>query len=231
MKTTLLIIALTIFQAAAFAQNEFKITEETRSMEKTSANCLVVSWPKASAKQVSKNWSTFAKKYGGKLSYNRKTGEYFLDDSMIKEMSENHIDITAKIYDKGANGTEMAVWFNLGVTYLSSKDYPDRYPSADAFLRKFDALVFADLVKSQLKEEQKKLAAMQKELKNLAKDEKKELSQIEKQKKIIAKAEQSIAESEQKIDETNKAEAAQEDEIAKQQRLIDDIKAKLKQSK
>lgn len=228
MKQVLLLAILLAFQVGLTAQNEFKMTEETRSMEKTSANCLVITYPKATGKQISGIWSSYIKKYDGKSTYNKKISEYFLDNTTIKEMSENTVDITAKIYDKGANGAEIAIWFNLGVTYLSSKDYPDRFPAADAFLRKFDAMVFADLAKQQLKDEQKKLVALQKELKNLGKASKSDLKNIEKQKKIIAKAEQSIQESEQKIAETVKAEDKKKVEITTQEQVIIDIKAKIK---
>lgn len=230
MKNIFTLTILLLLQVICNAQDKIKITEETRTMSKTSANCLVLSWEKASAKQVSKTWSTYAKKFKGKLSYDRKIDEYFLDDSELKDMSENAVDITVKFYAKADKGVEAAFWFNLGVTYLSSKDYPERFPAADAFLQKFDSYVFADLAQQQLKDEKKKLQELEKVLKSLAKVEAGELKKIEKQKQIIAKAEAEIAKSEEVIAENNKLEAAQEAEIAKQKEVIETIKQKLKEA-
>ena len=63
------------------------------------------------------------KNFKGKLKYNRKIDEYFSDNAEIKDMSENAVDIISKVYDNGAEGTTVAIWFNLGVTYLSSEKY------------------------------------------------------------------------------------------------------------
>lgn len=230
MKNRILVAAFMLIHFAINAQDNLKITEETRSMERTSANCLVVSWPKASAKQVRGTWSSYAKKFKGKLSYNKKIDEYFLDDTEFKDMSENAVDVTVKVYDKGENGVELAFWFNLGVTYLSSKDYPERYPSAEVFLRKFDLLVFADMAQQQLKDEKKKLSDMEKNLKKLAKVESGELKKIEKQKQIIAKAEAAIGESEKVIAENNALVAKQELDITTQKEVIETIKMKLKEA-
>ncbi len=233
MKNLLLIVTLLAFQTGLLAQVPeftFKVTEETRSMSKGSANALVVSWSKASAKTIAKNWKSYAKKYKGKLSYDRKQGEYFLDNAELKEMSENMVDVRAKINQKG-DGAELVVWFNLGVTYLSSKDHPERYPAAEKFLRQFDLMVYAELMKEQLKIEEKKLKIMNKELKKIERAQKKEERRIEKEKKAIEKAQKSIDESQKVIEEQNEAKEKQASEMEYQNQLIDKINAKIKEAK
>lgn len=233
MKNLLLLVALMVVQTSLLAQLpefEFKVVEETRSMSQGSANALVVNWPKASAKTVSKNWKSYAKKFKGKLKYDGKQGEYFVDNAELKEMSENFVDIRAKVNQKG-EGVELVVWFNLGVTYLASKDHPERYPAAEKFLRKFDLMVYAELMKEQLKIEEKKLKLMNKELKKIERAQDKEKKKIDKQKKIIEKAEKAIDDSEKVIEEQDAVKEKQATEIEYQNQLIDKINGKIKEAK
>jgi hypothetical protein len=233
MKNLLLIVALVAFQTSLFAQLpdfEFKVTEETQSMSQGSANSLVVSWPKASEKTVAKNWKSYAKKFKGKLSYDKNQGEYFLDNAELKEMSENQVDVRAKISQNG-DGVQMIVWFNLGVTYLSSKDHAERYPAAETFLRKFDLMIYAELMKEQLKVEEKKKKLMNKELKKIEKAQEKEKKKIEKQQKTIEKAQKAIDDYEKVIEEQELAKDKQASEIEYQSQLIDKINSKIKEAK
>lgn len=233
MKNLLLIVALVTFQTSLFAQLpdfDFKVKEEAHSMSQGSANALVVSWPKASEKTVSKNWKNYAKKFKGKVSYDRNQGEYFLDNAELKDMSENNVDVRAKISQKG-DGVEMIVWFNLGVTYLSSEEHGERYPAAENFLRKFDLMIYAELMKEQLKVEEKKKKLMAKELKKTQKAQEKEKKKIEKQQKTIDKAQRAIDESEKVMDEQKTIEEKQASEIEEQNQLIDLINAKIKEAK
>jgi hypothetical protein len=230
----LLLVSLLVFQTNLFAQElpdfEFKVTEETQSMSQGSANSLVVNWPKATEKTVAKNWKSYAKKFKGKLSYDKNQGEYFLDNAELKEMSENNVDVRAKIIQKG-EGVQMIVWFNLGVTYLSSKDHAERYPAAETFLRKFDLMIYAELMKEQLKVEEKKKKLMSKELKKIEKAQEKEKKKIEKQKKVIEKAQKAIDESEKIVGEKEAEKEKQATEIEYQDQLIDKINAKIKEAK
>jgi len=233
MKNLLLIVALIVCQTGLFAQLpdfEFKVTESTQSMSEGSANAFVVSFPKASEKTVAKNWKTYAKKFKGKLSYDKNQGEYFLDNAELKEMSENNVDVRAKIIQKG-EGVELVVWFNLGVTYLSSSEHAERYPSAETFLHKFDLMIYGELMKEQLKEEEKAMKLMGKELKKIEKAQEKEQKAIDKEQKAIEKAQKAIDESKEVIAEQEEAKAKQNAEIEYQNQLIEKINAKIKEAK
>lgn len=233
MRHTLFILLLLFTQSSLWAQLpefDFKVREEGKSMSKGTANALVVTWPKASVKTLAKNWSQYAKKFKGKLKYDKSQDEYFLDNAELKDMSDNMVDVTAKIIQNG-DGAELVAWFNLGVTYLSSEQHPERYPAAEQFLRKFDLLVYAELMKEQLKEEQKKLKLMEKDLKKIEKAKQKEEKQIEKQNKAIEKAQKAIDEAQKVIDEQEEAKAKQEVEIETQNQLLDRINAKIKEAK
>lgn len=227
MKYCILLLMVWMGQIA-FGQDDFKIVEEGRSMQAGTANALVLTLPKASAKLVKKNWAKYAKKFKGKLKYDGKVGEYFLDDATVSTMSDNTLDITTKIYDKASEGSEIAVWFNFGITYLDSESEPERYAAAEVFMKDFYSVLEVEMIKEQLKEEKKLLAKMEKERKKLDKVEKAEQKKIEKQQKIIAKAEEAIKTSEEAI-ATNQEEIDKQDKaLAEKEAVIETIKTKLK---
>lgn len=226
----LLCILILVFNMALLtnAQMNVSIVEENRSMSKGSFNALVLNLPGTTAKQVQKTWNKFIKDYKGKVKYDKKTGENFSDNSIIKEMSENTVDIIGKVLEKGTEGTELTVWFNLGVTYLSSKDYPERYPAGEKVLKNFAMLVSADMIAAQLKEEEKKLKDLEDELKTLEKAKASEDANILKQQEIIAKAEANIKESEDTLEQNKEEQDTQNTEITTQTKIIEEIKQQLK---
>jgi len=227
-KLLLILFSLSILQATLYAQGEPQIEEATKSMSKGAFNALVVDLPQSSYKKAQKMWKKYAKNFRGRLKYDRKTNEYFLDNAEIKDMSDNSIDITAQIYQKGENGSEMTVWFNLGVTYLSSEEHPERFAKAHAILSDFSLLVSADWLKELLKEEEKTLDGMNSELNDLENQKLDEEKNIKKQEEIIAKAEESIKNSEDNIEKNIEEQAKQETVISDQEKVIEGIKKKLK---
>ena len=230
-KFLLFILFVCPFYSFLYAQGEPQIEEQTRSMSKGSYNALVVDLPQSSYKKVQKMWKKYAKNYRGKLKYDRKTNEYFLDNAEIKDMSDNTIDIIAKITEKGENGSEMTVWFNLGVTYLSSEEHPQRYPIAEAMLSNFSLQVSADWLKELLKIEEAKLEDMNEELTILEKEKVNEEENIKKQEEIIVKAEEDIKDSEKNIEKNLEDQDKQEVVIKDQEKVIEVIKKKLEKLK
>jgi len=231
MKTIATIFILfTMAYTTTFAQTdfEFKVLEENRSMTKGSANALIVNLPNTSYKQVNKLWSKYLKNFKGKTKYNRKIDEYFSDNAEIKDMSENAVDIISKVYDNGEEGTTVAVWFNLGVTYLSAEKHPERYPFGEKLLKDFSLLVSADMIAAQLKEEEKRLVSMNDTLKSLEKEKTQSEANITKQKEIIIKAEASIVQSEKDIEGNLEDQGKQKLSIKEQEKIIETIKRKLK---
>lgn len=224
------ILLVLIAYSDSFAQTsfEFKVLEENRSMTKGNANALIINLPNTSYKKVSKLWSKYLKNFRGKIKYNRKVNEYFSDNAEIKDMSENTVDITSKVYDNGAEGTSIAIWFNLGVTYLSSKEFPERYVLGEKVLKDFSLLVSADMIAAQLKEEEKKLESMKETLKDLEKQQTNSEDNIAKQKEIIKKAEESIVQSNKDIEESIAAQTQEKLHIKDQEKLIETIQRKLK---
>lgn len=214
------------------AQVEVQIREETRAMSQGSFNALVMDLPNSKRKDVESSWQNFMKKgfKGGKTKYDRRAAELFSDDVLIKEMSENTVDVYARVIDQ-TNGTQIAVWFNLGGVYLSSTQAPERYPSADRLLRDFAQSVADELLEDELKVQEKLRKALEKDLKSLEKDQKSEVKDRRKQEDFIAKAEKEI----EKIDETirlnEEQQAGKRRDIEEQQKMINELEERIKQAK
>ncbi len=225
-----ILVLMTIAYTTVIAQSEFefKVLEENRAMTKGSANALIVHLPNTTYKKVNKLWSKYLRNFRGKMKYNRKRKEYFVDNAELKEMSDNAVDITSKIQDNGTEGTTVVVWFNLGVTYLSSDQYPERYLVGAKLLKEFSLLASADMIAEQLKEEEKLLATMKDTYEDLEKDKASEENNITKQKQTIIKAEASIATSERKIEENLEAQEKQKLSIKEQEKIVEQVKRKLK---
>lgn len=231
MKTLLTTIFLVVAIAiSSFAQIQSAITEESRANSKGSFNALVMELPGVSKKEAEKAWSRFIKKYKGKTKFDRRAGEYMTDDATVKDMSDNTVDIIAKIEEQG-EGSRIAVWFNLGVSYLSSKDFGDRYPAGEKILKDFARTVSADMIEAELKEAEKLLKEQESDLKKLEKEEQQRTKDIDDYKNTITKMESNIKEAEGDIKEAKENQGKKQTEIEAQKKVIDEIKQRLESVK
>ena len=139
-----LIPGICVMANSLMAQTDFKVVEQTSSMSKGSYNCLTVEIKGSDLRTVNKSWSSFIKGYKGKTTTDKKTNESFSDDVSIKTMSENTVDIYARPTMQDER-IKMSVWFNLGVTYLSAKDHPERYAAGEKVVMDFAYYASADL--------------------------------------------------------------------------------------
>ncbi len=213
--------------ASSWGQIKVTIKEESKAMSLGTHNCLVMELPGASAKDVDKAWKGFAKRFKGKTKFDRKMNEHFVDDGTIKEMSDNTVDIVAKIEERGAEGAAISVWFNLGVSYLSSKDFPDRYPFADKIMKDFANEVSAEMILEELKVQEKILKEKEKELEGLEKSKTGLEKDIEGYKETIKKMEESITKAEGDIKQNVEEQGGKKVEIEEQQKIIEEIKQRL----
>ena len=120
--------------------------------------------------------------------------------------------------------TELLIWFDLGGAYLSAKSHPDRYPAAVALLEKFELSVSTAAVEMQIKEQEDALKKMNNELESLKKEQSSAEADIEKYEKKIEAAKQNIKES---ITSQEKKSS----EIGGQEKVIEELKNKLKSLK
>ena len=124
----------------AFAQTAV-VKEGNNSMSLGSYNSLSVDLPGTETKEVEKAWDKFLDDYKGKTKKDKKTGEIFTDNAVIKPWGNNTVDIYAKVTPsssgKGALGNKLDVWFDLGGAYLGSSSHQDKYKYAEKMLQDF----------------------------------------------------------------------------------------------
>lgn len=220
MKKLLLFASLSVlFLSSAWSQ----VKEQTATMSQGSNNCLIVDLPGAKAEDARSSWEKFSKDFDGKTKFDKKTGEVFTDNAVIKEINGNNtIDIFASFRQVGPD-VQLSVWFNLGGAYLNSAEHKLQFASAESIMRRF--LISFSKAKQEevVKVEKKKAEELQDQLKDLVKDkgniEKDNGSlakDIEEYKKKIAEAEKRIEENKKKLEENLNNQRVKQDEVDKQ---------------
>jgi DNA repair exonuclease SbcCD ATPase subunit len=228
MKTLMLtLFSLVALVSTSWGQIDSPVKEETKANSKGSFNALTMELPGTTSKGVQKAWGKFIKKLKGKTKFDRKTNEYIADDATIKDMSDNTVDIIMKIEERGQDGTAISVWFNLGASYLSSKDYAERYPAGEKILKQFANLVSADMIEEELKEAEKQLKELEDLLKKLEKDEAQRIKDIETYRATIQKMEESIITAEGDIKKSEEDQGNTTLTIEEQKKIVEDIQKRL----
>lgn len=228
MKTLMVILfALMALVSTSWGQIDSPIKEETKSNSKGSFNCLTMELPGTSGKEVSKTWGKYIKKLKGKTKFDRKLNEQVTDDATIKDMSDNTVDIIFKMEERGSEGTAISVWFNLGVSYLSSNDHPERYPAGEKILKDFANLVSADMIEEELKAAEKKLKELEDLLKKQEKEEAQRTKDIADYQATIKKMEDNIVTAEGDIKKSVEDQANSKLTIDEQKKIIDEIQKRL----
>lgn len=187
MKKQILFFLSFFLTTAIFAQID--IVEEAKTMSAGINNGFTLILPSDNTKTNLDLWKKLMKKYKGKTKYNKKTGEVFTDNANIDDMSDNDVDVYAKI-----DGNQITVWYDLGGAYLNSLDHNEKYPAAELIFENYYNNVSKLMAENDLKMKEKKEKELEKELKKLEKENKKYHETIEKAKKMIAEAEKGIEE-------------------------------------
>lgn len=222
-------IIFMFFLSFASAQVKTTLKEENRTCSKGSQPALVLNIPNTSADKVRDTWESFIKSYKGKTDYNKKDKEVFTDDALIKEMSENTVDIIARI-DETEKGSELTVWFNLGVTFLSQKEFSKQFDVARKLLEKFSDKLSADLLEELLKEQEKILKKLEGDYKDLERDEEKRKKDIVDYKETIRKMEENIKKAEEDIKIKIEEKAKKKTEVDEQTKKVNEVKNDIKKS-
>lgn len=212
----ILVFVLSFICFSAFAQ----VKEEAHLLNGEEKNAFSIVLPKTEKKEVEKAWVKFIKEYKGKTKLNKKTNITFSDDTAIKGMSENTVDVFAQVMENGES-TELVVWYNLGGAFLNSEMHIEGTMIGKKLLTDF-ALTVSTAAIEEL------LAAEEASLKELAKEQEK----LEKEKKDyeaeIKKYEEKIKEARSNIEKNVEVQVAQKEKVAQQQHVVDEVKTKLK---
>lgn len=221
MRTSLFIIAiLFLFPVLSFSQD--LSTEGKRVMSQGTQNSFSLLIDNLASKEVDKLWMDYLKNTKAKKpTHDRKTDEYFADDAALPAISANTVDVYATIKERGENQVELVVWFDLGGAYLSTLDHADKVPAAQAWLGEFARLTRVRKVEIELEGEETKLKDLNKDFAKLQKEQ-------ENLQKAILEAEKKIEEAKKGLETNAASQKNRMKEIEDQQKMVEQVKEKLK---
>lgn len=188
MKKVLSITILISFSLICFGQNKIFVKEKTASIGGGSNNAFVVNIYEGNEKIIEKEWKSFMKGYKAKVASKK---EIFADDALIPSISDNAIDVYAKV-EKAGDFYKLTVGFNLGGAYLSSGKHGASAKTAEKMIYDFAVKTSKVAVDEEIKDAEKALKKMESELKNLQNNKEKLEDNIESYKMKIEQAEKDI---------------------------------------
>ncbi|MDA3910372.1 MAG: hypothetical protein PF448_03315 [Bacteroidales bacterium] len=206
---SLIIIVLTI---PAMAQ-KLEVTETNSKFDKTSRPALMVEIPYADQSNVEKEWKKLMKDYNPEKFKSRK--EMFADNATIDRLSENTVDVYAKV-DEKKDIVTLFVAVDLGGAFLSSSD-GDKMQVMKGIVRDFAVNFVKNVYDEKIKEQGKNVEDLQKELKN-TKDNKDHLE------KEIESYQEKIENNKLEIENLTKSIEDQNKKLKDEEKVLDEIK-------
>lgn len=219
MKTCVLIFITILFNSTLIAQ-KIKVQETSENIGGGTHKALSVTLYNISPSDAEDAFKSFMKKYDGKR--NSKDGAVFIDHALVKELSNNTIDIYGKALGKKDDKEIIfVIAFDLGGSFLNSSEHKAQYDIAERIVKEFAVKATKDAIEGELKAAQKAQSKMEDQQKELEKDKSDLESDIENYKGKIKKAEEDIVKN--KADQEKK-----KAEIEAQKKVVEEVDKKLK---
>ncbi|MEO8760745.1 MAG: hypothetical protein ABI388_05925 [Bacteroidia bacterium] len=218
MKKQLITIAFAAIASISFAQ-DIKIRESNESFNNGSHNALSVNLYVTDAGMVEKEWKSQLKDYGYDKSGD-KSGEYFFDNVLFKQMGSNTVDVYSKVvFQKADKMVTLTAAYDLGGAYLNSSEHKDKFDYIKKMMYDFAVKITKDDLDDQMKSASKVLANHQDKQSDLEKENRGLADDITNYNQKIKKANDQI-EANKKAIETKKM------DVANQQKVVEGINAK-----
>lgn len=193
--------------------------ERKTSMSLGPQNAFYIEVPGADKKLAEKVFYEFVKEYG-KIKENKKAREHFMMATKIPVINGmSPIDLYAKFED-GKDLATTYLWIDLGGAFINSTDYASQTSSVKQFLHDYFIAVRKKVVAEELKNEEKSLSNLEKDLKKL-------IDKNEDYQKDIEKAKQKIAEAEKNIEKNILDQENKGKEIEMQKEVVETVSIKL----
>jgi hypothetical protein len=170
------------------------VMETQEYMNQGTHNALVVEIEGADARVAEKVWSDFVKdNYGTRVKKVKRSDDHIAEGVNVGIVGAgNGVNLYSRAEDRGRSAKFM-VWMDVGNDYLSSASYPSWYNTAENMMYEYKLEVKRELVREELKEEEKNLKKLQNDLKRLQSLQERYHKIIEDSYKRIQKAESDIA--------------------------------------
>ena len=173
----------------SFAQYSTKVKESKEDIGGGNNKCLAVSIYETTTDNIEKAWEKLMKSFNAKVSTKK---EIFADNALIKDLTNNTVDVYAKAIKKSDNEIQFLVAVDLGGAFLNSSDHSSQYKTMEKMVREFAKKATLDGLENKIKDQQKVFDKSTKELEELVKDKEKLEKDIENYKEKIKKAEDDI---------------------------------------
>ncbi len=200
-----------------------QITEDVKSMNLGVKNALILELPDTKTKFVSKLWKKHVKDYKSKAKKVKKADELLAKECQIPDIGgSKKVDLYTRFSSNGDN-VYMTMWVDLGDSFLSSADNPERYTEAEKFLMRFALEVTKEKIKIEIEKEEDTLKDFEKDLKKLVRANENYHRDIEQAKEKIKKAEANIAQNELDQKDTKVQIDDQTDKVVKVKKRLEDL--------
>ena len=183
-------------------------------------NAVVGQLDEASKKFTEVFYKSFMRDYSKRTKKDRKSNEWVSEEARIVSIGgANDMTVYMKS-EEFAEGTEVALWIDMGGAFVNSEEYPDQYNETVLFLENLLHQAKIKFIEEDLKSEEKLLKKVENDLENLQRNNKKYHTDIEKARDLIAKREAEIIQNEADQEKTM-------NEIVVQTEKVTEVKDKL----
>ena len=190
MKPILTVMAVLFLGMTNFLMSQDAVEKKT-SMSLGPQNAYYVEIPGASKKLAQKTFEEMIKEYG-KIKENGKAKEYFMMATKIPVVNgSSPVDLYAK-FDEGKDMATVYVFVDLGGAFVNSSDHPSQSAALKQLLYDYFIAVRKKVVAEELKNEEKSLSSLEKDLRKLKDKNEGYHKDIEKAKQKIMEAEKNI---------------------------------------
>lgn len=156
----------------------------------------------------------------GKMKYNKKAREHYLMSTAISSINgSSPLDIYAKFDDTKTMATAY-VWVDMGGAFISSVEHTQQAKALKQWIYEYYLEVRKNVILKELKEEEKKLAALERDMKRL-------VDKNESLHKEIDRAKQKITEAEADIEKNLEDQKAKSNDIERQKEVLNQVNTKL----
>lgn len=216
-KNFLFTIALLVL-GFTFNSLNAQVQEKEALMSLGDQNALTIDIQNVDKKALESYYKGYFKEFG-KVKFNRKANEYYINEAKIPSISKNRVNVYSKMEELN-KAARLYVWIDSGMSIVSSDENENEFKAAKDLLIDFSIHVERSLIEDELKAAEKNLEKMERDIKQLEKDNEKYHKAIEDAQKKIAEMEESI---EQNVREQDNK--TQEMEIHKEG--VEEIRQKL----
>lgn len=189
MKSTLTIIFSLI---SFFAMAQFDAVEKSMSMSEGEQNGYAIEMRGTDKKKAENIWKDFGKQFG-KVDRDRKQDEYLLYQVNISDLGSGKVNVYTRFEKNGLN-TTVRFWFKKDGEFINSVDHGKAVRGVKTFLVNYGNEVKKEIIREEIKAEEKSLNELEKDLNKLVKKNEGYHKNIEKAKETIANAERAIEE-------------------------------------